>query len=250
VVVGYQGNNVDSYMQGVAPGAAQPAQALPHPKSPKPWLEVAGRDSGPGVFAAYSTDDNHVRLARYGTSTTVPVGAVPGHIPNSMGVATGIGGRIWVMWGDTASNPQIEITRSNIAVTKFEPIQHLNSNAFDLWHIFGDGRLGPLDLIVNEAPVVPNGQQLVDGNFYARVLPMLSASVSVKKLGGGKFKLKVKVTDAGDAVSGAKASAKGKHGTTNGSGVTKLTVSGSPGSHATVTIKASGYRTLKKKVKL
>ena len=93
VVVGYQGNNVDSYMQGVAPGAAQSAQALPHPKSPKPWLVVAGRDSGPGVFAAYSTDDNHIRLARYGTSATVPVGAVPGHIPNSLGVATGIGGQ-------------------------------------------------------------------------------------------------------------------------------------------------------------
>jgi hypothetical protein len=61
----------------------------------------------------------------------------------------------------------------------FEPVQVLSSNAFQLWRIFGDGRLGPLDLLVDETPTVPLGQQLDPGLFYARILPEPSATVTV-----------------------------------------------------------------------
>jgi hypothetical protein len=50
--------------------------------------------------------------------------------------------------------------------------------------------------------------------------PLLSAQVAAKPLAGGKVKLSVHVNDAGDAVSGAHASAKGKSGVTNSNGVT------------------------------
>ena len=39
-------------------------------------------------------------------------------------VATGLDGRLWVMWGDVnGSASRIAVTRSNKAGTKFEPIQ-------------------------------------------------------------------------------------------------------------------------------
>lgn len=235
------------WLQGVAPSTGS-AQEVPG--QDRTFAAVAGRDQGPGVFAAYTPDNVHVRLVRYGAGS-VAVGALHGLTAKVVGVATGIDGRVWVMWGDD-SKREVAITRSNKAATRFEPIQHLNSDAFDLWRIFGDGRLGPLDLLVNESPNVPTGQQLSNGIFYARVLPELSADISVSAVSkaAGKFKLSVKVTDAGDAVSGATAAAKGQHKKTGGNGVAKLTVKGQAGSHVTVKITAPGYRTLRKTVKL
>lgn len=115
--------------------------------------------------------------------------------------------------------------RANKAVTRFEQIQHLNPNAFSLERISGDGRLGPLDLLVDE---IPNFKGAVPpaGEFYARVLPELSASASVTKIKSksGKllgFKLAVAVADAGDAVQGATVSVKGHNAKTSKTGVAK-----------------------------
>jgi hypothetical protein len=79
---------------------------------------------------------------------------------------------------------------------------------------------------------------------------VLSASVSVNHLGGGKFKLNVNVTDAGDAVSGATASAKGQSHKTNSTGKAKLTIGGSAGQHVTVTVTHPGYHVFKTSVTL
>ena len=125
-------------------------------------------------------------------------------------------------------------TRSNKAVTRFEPIQRGRFTWAQLFTLSGDGRLGPLDLLMSGTPDTKG--TLVQGIYYARLLPELSADVAVTALGGGKFTLNAKVTDAGDAVSGATVSAKGKSKTTNASGVAKLTVSGSKGDHVTVSI--------------
>jgi hypothetical protein len=190
-----------------------------------------------------------VRLAHY-NGGTVAVGTAPlAHPAQTLGVATGPDGRIWVMWGDTNPHPRIYLTRSNKAVTRFEPIQHVLSNAAELGNIFGDGRLGPLDLLASETPNVSSGD-LINGLYYTRVRPVLSTTVSVKHVGKNKFKLIVKVTDAGDPVSGAKASAAGKSAKTNAQGVAKFTLHGSSRSHKTVKIGALGYRTIKKRTKL
>ena len=92
-------------------------------------------------------------------------------------------------------------------MTRFEPIQHVDPNAVSLYRIQGDGRLGPLDLLVDE---IPNGKGPVQpaGIYHARVLPVLSATASVTALKKA-HKLTVKVTDAGDPVAGASVSAEG-----------------------------------------
>lgn len=199
---------------------------------------LAGRDAGAGVFTAYTPDGTHVRLLRYGGGSVV-VGRVHGVSAETLGVATGIGGRIWVMWGNEAGG--LAITRSNRAVTRFEPVQRLNPHAFTLYRLAGDGRLGPLDLLVDQIPRAPGGFGPA-GTFYARVLPRLSGKVVVKALKGGKRALHVHVTDAGDAVAGATVAAGGKSATTGKGGSATLVVAGAPG---TVAVKAPGYRPLR-----
>ena len=206
-------------------------------------LVIAGRDSGPGVFGAYTTDGSHVRLLRYGGGS-VAVGKLKGLSANVIGVATGLGGRVWVMWGQDGLG--IAVTRSNKAVTRFEPIQHLNPGSFTLYRLSGDGRLGPLDLFVDQIPASKTSIPPA-GTFYARLLPELSATVSVKNV-KKVDRLTVKVTDAGDPVAGASISVKGKHATTNSAGSGKLTLSGT--GRVKITITDPGYQALSKTVKL
>jgi hypothetical protein len=239
------------YLQGAAPTIGAPQLTPDNPTATHSRLIIAGRDTGPGVFAAYTTDGTHVRLLRYGGGT-VKVGSLRGATAKVLGVATGLDGRIWVMWGD--ENRGLGVTRSNKAVTRFEPIQHVNPHAFGLGRLYGDGRLGPLDLLVQMIQTRKNALS-PPAVFYARILPVLSAKISVHPVKNKKgkavaFKLSVKVTDARDVVAGATASAKGKKKKTNGLGVAKLKVTGKSGTHVTVTITDPGYQTLKKRVKL
>jgi hypothetical protein len=240
------------YMQTVAPTLGK-AQLVPGKY--KNEVVISGRDNGSGVFGAYTTDDTHVRLLRYGGSS-VKVGAKSGVIAAVLGTATGIDGRIWVMWG--SDNGGIAVTRSNMAVTRFEPIQHFDPKAFSLYRLAGDGRLGPLDLFVDEIPTV-KGKLAPPGSFHARVLPEPSVAVSVKKIvkknNKGKVvkivhKLKTKVTDAGDPLKGATVAAAGKSATTNAKGRAVLKLHGSHPGKVTVKVTHPGYRTVKKRVKL
>jgi hypothetical protein len=214
---------------------------------------IAGRDSGPGVFGAYPADfvpGSHIRLLRYGGGS-VAVGSVKNLFAHIWGVATGPDGRIWVTWWGQDSKTgkwSIAVTRSNKAVTRFEPIQVFGGvNWAFLFSLAGDGRLGPLDMLITGNPT---GTQAASGTYYSRIQPELSTSVSVKSLGHGKFALNVKATDAGDPVTDATASAKGHHKRSNSRGVEKLQLSGSSRSRVTVTVSAPGYVTVHKRVKL
>lgn len=243
--VGSGGN----FMRAVAPtlGSVQKA-----PGQLRNDLVIAGRDKGPGVFGAYTSDGRHVRLLRYGGGS-VAVGQPAGTEASIIGVATGLDGRIWVMWGQDGH--PVAVTRSNKAVTKFEPIQRVYPNPFTLYRLSGDGRLGPLDLFVDEIPTGSGTTVPPAGTFHTRVLPELSASVSVVNVKSkmGKViahKLKVKVTDAGDAVAGATVAAAGKEAKTSSKGTATLTLAGSISGSVTVNVTDSSYHTLKKKIKL
>jgi hypothetical protein len=237
------GNPSRDYLQGAVPGIGA-LQAVPGQYHNA--VVIAGRDTGPGVFAAYSADGTHVRLLRYGGGS-VAVGMRHGTTAKRLGVATGPAGRLWVMWGDD-SGGGIAVTRSNKAVTRFEPIQHVDPKAFGLARIFGDGRLGPLDLLVDEIPVF-KGSAPPAGLYYDRVHPVLSAAEKVTKITSkaGKllgFTVKVTVSDAGDPVQGATVSVAGKHGTTAKTGMVTLSLPASAAGPATVTVTAPTYALL------
>lgn len=240
------------WLQQAAPvaGAAQKAP-IPFQYGTGAPLILAGRDAGPGVYAAYPSNDGattHIRLLRYGGGS-VAVGSVAGLRSAVSSVATSLDGRLWVVWaGELNGHGITAFTRSNKAVTRFEPIQTAGFTWADLFTLSGDGRLGPLDLLMSGTPDTKG--TLVQGIYYARLLPELSVSVAATSLGGGKFKLTANVTDAGDAVGGATVSAKGQSKTTSSKGSAKLTINGSAGDHVGVTITHPGYRSLKTSVKL
>jgi hypothetical protein len=240
--------NGGTYIQTVAPNIGG-AQLVPG--QPRNQLVIAGRDAGPGVFAAYTPDNTHVRLFRYG-GFSLAVGSVAGVPASTLGVATGLDGRIWVMWGSDSGG--LAVTRSNKAATKFEPIQHLDYIPSSLYRLSGDGRLGPLDLLVDEIPPAKSGPVPPTGTFHARVLPELSANFSTTavKNSQGKviaYKLDVGVTDAGDAVSGAIVSSGGQTAKTNTAGIAKLNLTATSSS-ITVTITKAGYQKLTKSIQL
>ena len=241
------------WLQQAAPsaGTAQKAPISSQYGTGAPLI-LAGRDVGPGVFAAYAANfgpTTHIRLLRYGGGS-VAVGSLKGLHAAVSGVATGPDGRIWVSWaGEINGHGTTAFTRSNKAVTRFEPIQAGRFTWADLFTLSGDGRLGPLDLLMSGTPDVKTGP-LVQGLYYARVLPELSATIATTSIANGKFKLTANVTDAGDAVSGATVSAKGQSKTTSANGSAKLTIAGSAGDHVTVTITHPGYHVLKASVKL
>jgi hypothetical protein len=234
-------------LQGVAP-QVQSSEVVPGQSRPE--VVISGRDQGPGVFAAYTTDRKHVRLLRYGGGT-VAVGSLQSVTPAALGTATGLDGRIWVMWG--SDDGSLAVTRSNKAVTRFEPIQHLGAKTATLDRLSGDGRLGPLDLCVDEiadtTPILPTAL------YHARVLPVLSAAISVKSIKNKKGKvtagtLTISVTDAGDAVSGASVTVKGHKKKTDAKGHAKISLPGSGSGHVKVMVTAPTYQVLTKKVKL
>jgi hypothetical protein len=235
------------------PGGPAVKTAIPSQYGSGSALILAGRDTGPGVFAAYAADyvtGTHIRLLRY-EGGSVAVGSVKNLFAHVWGAATGPDGRIWVMWwgqNTKTGKDEIAFTRSNKAVTRFEPIQVFGGvNWAFLFSLAGDGRLGPLDMLITGNPT---GTQAASGTYYSRIQPELSTSVSVKSLGHGKFALNVKATDAGDPVTDATASAKGHHKRSNSRGVEKLQLSGSSRSRVTVTVSAPGYVTVHKRVKL
>jgi hypothetical protein len=238
------GPDLHDYLQSAAPLGA--LQAVPGQY--RNAVIVAGRDKGAGVFAAYTPDGRHVRLLRYGGGS-VAVGSVADIQASCLGVATSLDGRVWVIWGDDGG---IAVTRSNKAVTRFEPIQRLAAHAAGLGRVSGDGRLGPLDLLVNE---IPDASPAVPGEYTSHVLPILNAAVTAKALKTKKGKItgyavSVTVSDAGDPVAGATVHVAGKTAKTNAQGVAKLTLPAGTASPAGVTVSAPGYQSLSTKTAL
>jgi hypothetical protein len=236
--------NPTLYVQGASP-STQPLQKVPGQS--RNVQQLAGRDNGPGVFGAYTPNGKQVSLLRYG-GKAVRVGIVQKTAAKVLGVATGPGGRIWVMWGDD-SGGGVNVTRSNKAVTLFEPIQHLNPKSAILYRLSGDGRLGPLDLLVDQMP--DTGTIQPPGLFYARVLAELSAHLRVVPIKNFKnvvvgHLLIVNVTDAGDPVAGAVVTVHGLHKTTGAAGTVKFKFGPKVKGTFTVGITRPGYWRLTK----
>jgi hypothetical protein len=241
--------NPKLYVQGASPSTGA-LQAVPGQS--RNVEELAGRDAGPGVFGAYTSDGKHVRLLRYGGGS-VAVGSLKSTQAKVLGVATSLDGRIWVMWGDD-SGGGVAVTRSNKAVTRFEPIQHLKPNSAVISRLSGDGRLGPLDLLVDQIPNV-KGSIPPPGLYHGHALAVLSAAFSVKSIKNKKLAvightLTVTVSDAGDPVPGAKVSVGTSSAKTNAKGVAQLKLGNKVTGKQKVTVTQPGYWQLTKTVAL
>jgi hypothetical protein len=177
---------------------------LPAPGAPQPIGPgnvdvpmIAARSTG-GVYGAviHIPEWTKVWLVRYGgkaKAVPMPKGAQAFWA----GVATGPEGRLWVYYGD---KQHVYATRTNKAVTAFEPVQTLAPPATigGAALLQGEGSAGPLDLL---SPMTFYNEK--DGAWHTQVHPALSLAVARKKTAAGS-QVTVRVTDAGDPVAGAR----------------------------------------------
>ena len=101
---------------------------------------------GHGAYVAY-VDPTHQKVQLYNY-----LGGIQTLATGSFQVAKvfrALGGRLWVMWGSGSGG--IWVTRSNMAVTRFGPAQHLTlppgTNGF--YNAEADGSHGPLELFAD-----------------------------------------------------------------------------------------------------
>jgi hypothetical protein len=177
---------------------------------------VTGRIGAPGVYVAYA-DGSAAKLYRYGgSSKTISTGAFW-----SATTCAGPEGRLWVAWADHAGG--LFVTRSNRAVSAFEPVQKLRApSGPGLTFLQCEGSTGPADLFAN------NG-----GFFHTHVLAQLALGARA-----AKTKVTISAHDAGDPVAGATVVVGGRHLKTDAHGVASLTLRA--GSYS-ATAAAPGY---------
>jgi hypothetical protein len=122
---------------------------------------LSARIGAPGAYVAYADPKRkEVRLYEYaGGIKTLASGAF-----QVAKVFAAPHGRLWAMWG--SADAGVYVTRSNRAVTRFEPIQQLPLSVNGLYNAQGEGSAGWLDLFADL--LQPNGSR---GFWHARVKP-------------------------------------------------------------------------------
>jgi hypothetical protein len=190
---------------------------LPLPFGQNDWYaSLSGRTGAPGVYVAYA-DAKAVHLYGYGgRSKTLAHGAF-----TSAALCAGPNGGLWVAWGSQVDG--LFVTRSNRAVSAFEPVQKLAAPAGPgLTFVQCEGSAGPLDLFADSG-----------GFFHAHVLAQLSLRVHATK-----GKVTISARDAGDPVAGVAIAVGRRHMKTAANGQASLTLR--PGSYS-ASATAPGY---------
>lgn len=245
-VIAYHGvGSGSTFFRRILPSLGVP-QAMPQSKADP---TIAARAGG-GVFSAYTPDGSKVLLLRLGAQPK-PVPVPKGARALTAGVAAGPEGRLWVFYGDEQTT---YVTRTNKAVSGFEPVQALKSPSKTLqyFRLEGEGSAGPLDLF---ADVTIDGKTK-DGSYHQQVQPALSLRASKKPAKNKQgevtgVRVTVHVTDAGDPIKGAKVTGlPGGTKTTGASGSIVLTVPAEKKGTFALTAKKAGYVTAKGRLSL
>jgi len=169
---------------------------------------LTGRIGESGVFVLY-TDTKAVRLYRYGGASK----QLAGGAFTSAAACAGPDGRLWLAWGNKSG--ALVVTRSNRAVSGFEPLQRtkLAQGSDGMTFTQCEGSAGPLDLFA----YVPTGGNA--GFWHRHLLAQLSLGARASK-----GKVTISVRDAGDPVAGAAITVGSKHATTDANGQATLTL--------------------------
>ena len=180
--------------------------------APDHRVPLVGRQGG-GVFFAYCTGYptcKGVTLWRVGGSALVV--SKGGKDVETVNLARGPEGRLWVMWEDAGG---LYAARTNRSANKVGAIVRVGPppGTSSLWDVFGDGSLGPLDLLAH----VTVGGSIA--TWHRQVLPGLSLSCAAR----GKT-VRCLVADAGDPVAGATVKVGGKQVKTSGQGTATATL--------------------------
>jgi hypothetical protein len=198
--------------------------------------------AGGGFYVAYPTPGG-VRIWRVGAGSA----SVLAGIRNSpaVAVAAAADGRIWVLWTKGFGDPDVLARRSNRDVTRFGATVNAGhpSNAMQAYKLDGNVAGNALDALAN----FNVGTSSDAATSYRRILPGLTLQANPRRLRRGEpTEVRFTVTDAGDAVSGARVGVGGQAGTTNSRGRVTLTLT----LNRAVTARATrtGYTSVSKRV--
>lgn len=208
--------------------------------NPSQNVAGAGRIGG-GVWAAYASGyPSAYRLVLWNVTTgrtlslTRPAGAT--NSIQYVGLSPAPGGRLWAFWVEGGT---LMAARTNPAVTRFGAVRAVRApGGFSITRTAGDGSLGPLDAVINQAPDGEHAQ--VSTTRILESLQVAARAVGLTKVRGGK--LVVSVTDAGVPVPGATVTAGRATGVTSSRGTVTLTIpAGVARGRQAVTARASGF---------
>ena len=198
---------------------------------------LVGRAGG-GVYAAYPAPQaqNQVRVWRVGAGDAPIVARKTGSGPVTIAAADD--GRLWAIWDDKGGlGATIHARRSNRGATRWgaEVSAGRPGGTLQSYRLDASAVAGAVDVL----GVFNLGTSTNGATFYRRLLPGLTLTADPGRLRRGRSTtVEFRVRDAGAAVSGARVSAGGRSGTTNGSGRVELRL---PGRGVTATATRSGY---------
>ena len=182
---------------------------------------LVARPAG-GFYVAYPTP-GVVRVWRVGAGDAPQVGRVSGSGSPAVAVAAGADGRLWVAWTKGFGDPDVLARRSNESATRFGAVVNAGhpEDAAQAYKLDASAAGGALDLLGN----FNIGSSSDAVTSYRRILPGLALDADPGRLRRGRrTAVRFTVADAGDPVKGARVTADGKAGTTDGKGRVTLTL--------------------------
>jgi hypothetical protein len=215
--------------QLVNPDGSRAGGALTMPGTSNMQVGMLGRTplavrSG-GVYVAYATgypSSNRVRLWRIGASSAPVLARVKGGSP-AVAIAAGDDGRLWVVWTKGFGDPDVLARRSNRSATRFGATVNAGHprDALQAYKLDASAVGGGLDVLGN----FNIGTTTTAVTSYRRILPGLTLKARPGRLRKDRTTdVRFTVSDAGDAVKGAKVTASGKAGTTDAQGRVTLSL--------------------------
>lgn len=156
-------------------------------------------------------------------------------------------GRLWVLWSEGSSPPQIFARRSNKAATRFGPAVRVIApkGTQSDFKLSGNAQSGLLDVVG-----LLGSSTGTQAQWHTQLLPGLDLSAAPAKIKGSKSTSVTFTVSDPDPVSGAKVSAGGKSATTNAKGRAAIDVGPTKSKSITATAKKPGYTSATERIRV
>jgi hypothetical protein len=212
--------------QFVAPDGSPSGDALTMPGTSGMPVGMLGRTPlaalGPNPYVAYPTP-NQIRVWRVGAGNAPAVGRVGGSGSPAVAIAPTGDGRLWILWTKGFGDPDVLSRRTNVGARKFGAIVNAGhpKDAMQAYKLDGSAVGGALDVLGN----FNIGTTTTAVTSHRRILPGLTLGARPSRVRRGEpTEVRFTVLDAGDPVQGARVTADGESGRTNGEGRATLSI--------------------------
>ncbi len=188
---------------------------------------------GPSLYVAYPTP-NQIRVWRVGTGNAPAIGRVGGSGSPAVAIAPTSDGRLWILWTKGFGDPDVLARRTNVGARKFGAIVSAGhpKDAKQAYKLDGSAVGGVLDVLGN----FNIGTTSTAVTSHRRILPGLTLRARPTRVRRGEpTEVRFTVLDAGDPVQGARVTADGESGRTNGEGRVTLSINSRRSVRATAT---------------